>query len=166
MIITVVGGSASGKSEFAEEICQKLNKGKMLYIATMEPFGEDAKFRIKRHQQLRQGKGFCTWEKYRNLYEFNEDGYNTILLECMSTLLANEFFGGEDYYNNIVNAVEEISKRCETLVILTNNIFSDGIKYDEETENYIKAMGEINRYLGMKSTEFYEVVCGIGIRRK
>ena len=55
MKILVTGGSASGKSAVAEELCVKLGK-QTAYIATMQPFGKDAAYRIDRHRKLRAGK--------------------------------------------------------------------------------------------------------------
>ena len=60
MVILVIGGSGSGKSEYAEGRCVQLNTKEKLYIATMEPFGEESLARIARHRRLRQGKGFDT----------------------------------------------------------------------------------------------------------
>ena len=59
MMVTVTGGSGSGKSEYAENILAELvNKtkehNKLYYIATMKPYGEDAARRIKRHYKLRE----------------------------------------------------------------------------------------------------------------
>ena len=41
MLTLVIGGSASGKSEYAEQHVMSLN-GARIYIATMEPFGKEA----------------------------------------------------------------------------------------------------------------------------
>ena len=62
MMVTVIGESGSGKSEYAENLIMELaggstNSEKMYYIATMKPFGKDAMERIKRHLELRKGKG-------------------------------------------------------------------------------------------------------------
>ena len=67
---------ASGKSEYAENLIMELaggstNSEKMYYIATMKPFGKAAMERIKRHLELRKGKGFTTiecYKKYRKLW--------------------------------------------------------------------------------------------------
>ncbi|MFI3207258.1 MAG: bifunctional adenosylcobinamide kinase/adenosylcobinamide-phosphate guanylyltransferase [Clostridia bacterium] len=164
MFILVLGGSACGKSEFAEDICVKLGENQeKLYIATMQPFGEDAKFRIKRHQKLRASKGFDTLEKYGDLQNFSETGYHTILLECMSTLLGNEFFS-EDYSKDKISlGVEKICENCENLVLISNNIFTDGIEYDSESMKYSKELAMFNREFAKKADVVIEVCCGIPI---
>ena len=66
MFTLVIGGSASGKSEFAEQLTLSLD-GPRLYIATMEPFGVEAQARIARHRTARRERGFETIENYVNL---------------------------------------------------------------------------------------------------
>ena len=52
MILLVTGGSASGKSEYAENrALQMAKEGQrpLIYLAAMMPFGKDAEKRIERH---------------------------------------------------------------------------------------------------------------------
>ena len=69
MLRLIIGGSASGKSEYAERLVCSL-PGKRIYAATMEPFGEEGRERIARHRKLREGKGFVTVEVPRDLDVF------------------------------------------------------------------------------------------------
>ena len=66
MLRLIIGGSASGKSEYAERLVCSL-PGKRIYAATMEPFGEEGRERIARHRKLREGRGFVTVEVPREL---------------------------------------------------------------------------------------------------
>ena len=52
------------------------------------------------------------------------------------------------------------------LVVVTNEIFSDGICYDPETTRYQTYLGEINRWLGKWAGQVIEVVYGIPIYLK
>ncbi len=54
----VIGGSGSGKSEFAENICMELPAEEKRYIATMQAFDEESRARIAKHRKARSGKGF------------------------------------------------------------------------------------------------------------
>lgn len=64
MMILVTGGSGSGKSAFAEDCIVAFGNARRIYIATMYPFDEESRKRVKRHQAMRQGKGFDTLECY------------------------------------------------------------------------------------------------------
>ena len=67
MVILVTGGSGSGKSEFAERLLTLLQKKNRIYIATMQPYGEESLERIRRHQLQRKDRGFTTVERYRDI---------------------------------------------------------------------------------------------------
>ena len=70
MTALILGGAASGKSEYGERLALSLpRRGELLYLATMEPFGGEAEARIRRHRALRAGKGFQTWERPKNRAE-------------------------------------------------------------------------------------------------
>lgn len=170
MFVTVIGGSSSGKSEFAENTAVKLGKGRLIYTAAMKPYGTEGEMRIKRHRELRKDKGFVTVEKYTALKDLLVEKGDTILIECMSNLLANEMFdeegAGENSVNEIIEGIDIVSQKSANLIVVTNDIFSDGENYTEETSKYIKNLAEINKYICLKSDVVYEVVCGIPIRLK
>lgn len=170
MFVTVIGGSGSGKSEFAENTAVKLGKSRLVYTAAMKPYGTEGEMRIKRHRELRKDKGFVTVEKYTALKDLLVEKGDTVLIECMSNLLANEMFdeegAGENSVNEIIEGIDIVSQKSANLIVVTNDIFSDGESYPEETLKYIKNLAEINKYICLKSDAVYEVVCGIPIRLK
>ena len=118
------------------------------------------------------------------------------LLECMSNLVANEMFppvdasdikeagvkkealdepeNMRDYENTLISRVSKkvlkevsiLSENVAELVIVTNNVFEDGVCYDESTMNYIKAMGIVNRGLAAMAERVVEVVAGIPVTVK
>lgn len=64
MLTLITGGCKCGKSSIAENILSDFC-GRKIYIATMEPFGEEAHTAISRHRIMRSGKGFETVENTR-----------------------------------------------------------------------------------------------------
>ena len=48
-VTLVIGAAASGKSAYAESLCLG-HDGPRVYLATMEPFGEEGARRIARHR--------------------------------------------------------------------------------------------------------------------
>lgn len=164
MFILVTGGSGSGKSEFAENIAMNFG-GKMLYIATMKPYDDECLKRIERHRKMRDGKGFKTVECYTDLSEVSEKA-DTILIECMSNLTANVMFSdnNKNAFEKIVGGIMNL--KSENIVIVTNEISSDGIEYDGDTKKYISLLGRINSVLSKRADRVYEVVYGIPIEIK
>lgn len=118
------------------------------------------------------------------------------LLECMSNLVANEMFSPvdasgiqaaeaekealddpenmKDYETaqisrvsrKVLKEVSILSENVAELVIVTNNVFEDGVCYDQSTMNYIKAMGIVNRGLAAMAEHVVEVVAGIPVTVK
>ena len=180
------GGSASGKSSYAESFAMSLQgEGRLLYIATMYPYkwntteiDPETMQRIERHRAMRADKGFDTVECYWHVEHIVAKRQDVLLLECMSNLLANEMYlepdsnAGSDMAetmspvsNKIVQALIDLSTRVQELVIVTNDVFSDGgsLTYDESTREYVKNLAEINCALAREAATVTEVVCGIPV---
>ena len=221
MLHMVYGGSASGKSSYAESIAMSLQgDGRLLYIATMYPYkwgkaelDPEMMQRIERHRAMRADKGFDTVECYRHVEHIMAKRQDVLLLECMSNLLANEMYlepdsddgglaetmsevekagvdgnvgsdvektgiAGEAGFEmsktmspvskKIVQALVDLSTRVQDLVIVTNDVFSDGgsLTYDESTREYVKNLAEINCALAREAATVTEIVCGIPVKIK
>lgn len=199
MLHIVYGGSASGKSSYAESFAMSLQgEGRLLYIATMYPYkwntteiDPETMQRIERHRAMRADKGFDTVECYRHVEHIVAKRQDVLLLECMSNLLANEMYLEQDsddgglaetmsevektgvgmsetlspVSKKIVQALVNLSTRVQDVVIVTNDVFSDGgnLIYDESTREYVKNLAEINCALAREAATVTEVVCGIPV---
>lgn len=170
MITLITGGSGSGKSAFAEEKIVKFGGLNRIYIATMYPFDEESFRRIDRHRKMRSEKKFTTIECFTGLKNVKIPPNSCVLLECMSNLTANEMFqpdgAKENTVKEILKGVRSLNEQAEELIIVTNEIFSDGIEYEEETRTYQKYLGQINQQIAAISKEVTEVVYGIPICHK
>ena len=170
MLILVIGGSGSGKSAFAESVVMGLKTRPNLYIATMYPFDEECHRRIARHRLMRRDKGFETLECYTGLKDAKIPSSGTTLLECMSNLTANEMYqengSGDACVQEILKGIHHVLSHTEHLVIVTNEIFSDGIKYDPETTRYQQYLGEMNCELAKLADVVVEVVYSIPLVKK
>lgn len=163
MITLITGGSKCGKSHLAESLLEGF-EGEKIYIATMQPYGEDALAAIERHRRLRSGKGFRTVEKYTDIHEVVLTESSAVLLECVGNLLANEMFHMEqmcDPTKKILDGIRILGERAEELVIVTNQVGSDGIEYAEGTAAYIACMGRINSGIAAFADNVVECVYGI-----
>ena len=128
MFYIVTGGSASGKSEYAESLA----------------ISSDARQR------------------------FHKD--STVLLECLSNLTANIFYdpiyADKDLAQMITKDILDLKKRVKDLIMVTNEIFSDGITYDPETTCYMQILGQVNQNLAREADRVIEVVYGIPVEIK
>ena len=205
MLLLVIGGSANGKSEYAEAravaaACKAENTDlcgdgrKKYYVAAMKPFGEEAGKRIARHRTLRAGKGFETLERYTDLAglcrERPDLAGQTVLVECLSNLTANEMFepegaGAAGAEEAIMLGIQSLSELAETLIVVTADVFgegripekrdvqsssvstaSDGDSAEDMTIEYVRILGRINARLAQMADEVVEVVYSIPVKQK
>ena len=193
MMVLVVGGSGSGKSSYAEKVTVslaqesvkeitkpentslsdlELHTAKKYYLATMQVFDDEGGKMVERHRNLRNGKGFFTIEqpvRISGALEKMEDGDRAVLLECISNLTANEMFSEKkamteiQVTENVIRDIKMLKEQTNHLVVVSNNVFEDGITYDETTTKYIQAMGKINQKLAALADRVVEVVAGIPV---
>ncbi len=173
MLELLIGGSGSGKSAYAENEAVRLRElqgeGGLYYLATMERKGSEAERRIKKHRDLRKNKGFITVEKDHRIEELTFPKDSTVLLEALSSLLANEMFEGEKVNDpaitsdRIFDAVLKLSGSVRNLIIVSDDIFRDGIGYEAETDKYMKALAFLHRRIAEKADKVFEVCAGIPV---
>ena len=162
MIILVVGGAKSGKSDYAEKIAQMLHEGgNLYYIATMNPHDEEDQQRIKIHQTL---------EAKRQLHKIIDtiNPQDTILLDSLTSWMTNEMFVMAEFYPNVSVQMLEVVKKINTkhLVIVSDYLFSDAIHYDAYTETFRRELGYVNCEIAKLADVVIECVYGNTIVHK
>ncbi len=165
----VIGGAASGKSEYAESLAAGC-PGTKYYIATLIPCDVESRMRIERHSTMRCSKGFETIERYTGLSELVVPKRGTVLLECFGNLVANEMFsdGGakQKSISEIKAGIYSLEKQCENLIIVTNDVFSDGADYSGGSKEYMDVLAAVNAAAAQSVDNVIEVVCGIPVAIK
>lgn len=175
MMAFVIGGSGSGKSAYAEDLLVSVSEGKnskLYYLATMQVRDAwDAK-KVERHRKLRAGRGFLTVEQPTAIQESIKNmqaGEKAVLLECISTLTANEMFSDgrkkseDEVVRKVMEGILALKEEADDLVIVGSNVFEDGATYEEMTMEYLRIMGSINREIAALAERVVEVVVGIPV---
>ena len=165
MISLILGGSGSGKSEFAEDLFEECKEEKY-YVATMKSDTSSGIERVKRHKKLRAGKGFLTIECTKNFDKLSVGSY--VLLEDLGNFCANWLFSEdmEHAKEKIKYELTELFEKSETVVVVSNDVFSDGNNYKGDTLEYIELLGKINSWVADKSDRVIEIVYSIPIYHK
>ena len=176
MIVFIEGGSKSGKSLFAQDVSVKLStKGHLWYLATMEPHDEEDLARIARHRRERDGLGFETAEWGRNIESHKKeiDCKGTYLVDSITTLLTNEMFRNMSDSSvdllapqRVLDGLSILSQKAENVVFVSDNIYGDGICFDEWTNEFRKGLAYIDREICKKADTVYEFVNGNRIKYK
>lgn len=123
-----------------------------------------------------------------------QEGERAVLLECMSNLVANEMFSDTDRQfaskpqigfenrreseisgapprrdivaQKIVEGIKDLQSKVKHLIIVTNNVFEDGIRYEDSTMEYMETLSSVNRILSDMADEVAEVIAGIPVVMK
>lgn len=167
MMILLTGGAACGKSAFAEELVTCF-PGLRTYIATMRPWGADGQAKVAKHRAMREGKCFRTVECYGNLASVKlDDLQGVVLLECVTNLMADELYDDngverppEKVLQAVLDGVRSIRSQCAHLVVITNDVGSDGMRYDESTQRYVRLLGQANCILASEADVVVDMACG------
>ena len=165
MIWLVTGGSGCGKSTWAEKLVQSLPAERRIYIATMQVYDQESEKRVRRHRAQRADLGFRTVECEKNLSAAKIDTGSIVLLEDLVNLTANEMFDGGDP-NRVVPDLQKLSMRCRHLIMVTNDLFSDGETYSSSVQKYLRCLADINRQAAGLADHVIEVVYSIPVALK
>ncbi len=155
--VFIIGTPDSGKSAMAEKIVAELaDPDHRIYLATMIPYGSEGRERVRKHRMMRDGKGFITIESpfdiCSSLSDYDKSNGNrlgemTVLLECLSNLVANELFerrsGREELLGRLYGDIRWIAQRAGNLVIVSNH-FEIEESFDEETRSYAETLDMLN----------------------
>lgn len=168
MRILLLGGSKSGKSHLAQELCKALSPhAPLVYWATMRPTDAEDRLRIEKHLDDRAGWGFETVEQGRDLPDALEriSPSSAVLFDSVTAYLANEMFSEDGMKEN---AAEKAAAELKTVshfpahfVCVCDELWRDGKIYDGWTENYRRGLAQICRELAAEFDTVCEVVCGI-----
>ena len=169
MKILISGGCKNGKSTYGESLAAKAGRP-LYYIATMRPVDTEDTARIQAHQQARANMGFITIEQHTHIQDILKPEIlksvkpsASHFLDSVTALLANEMFD-QNYQPDptavarICHGFGQILAAVENIVIISDYIYSDAIRYDPITEAYRKNLATIDRYLAQRCDQVIEVV--------
>ncbi len=171
MTVFISGGCKNGKSMFAQRVAVKLaDGGKLYYVATMIPYDEEDRARVRRHVSEREGWGFETIECGLDILNVLEtaDENSTLLMDSVTALLLNEMFHGDFTKTGDKSAGEkcareltELMRRVKNIVFVSDFLYSDAAIYDEFTDTYMQALAHVDSTIAKEADTVVEI-CAAG----
>ena len=169
MLTLVLGGAASGKSEYAEALVLRSALPRY-YLATMQVWDAECAARVEKHRKMRAAKQFETLECPLHLETVHLPRRGTALLEDLGNLTANELYdpagAGENAASAILEGLDQLAGQCAHLIVVSNEVFSGGAAYAGETDLYLKALAQIQNGIAARADHVCRVVCGIPVYYK
>ena len=167
MTVFISGGCKNGKSMLAQRLAKDFSEnGELYYIATMIPHDLEDEERIKKHIADRDGWGFKTIERGRDILRCLEEGTpgGSYLLDSVTALLSNEMFAGKEAAftspERVAEELKVLASSVRAIVMVSDFIYADAGRYDEFTENYRRGLAYIDRELARVSDVVVEVCAG------
>lgn len=176
MKVLVTGGAKNGKSGLAQKLCCSLSaEGKRFYVATMMPYDDEDRLRIKRHLEDRKNLNFTTLECPKDIHtvikNVSETGSDScFLVDSLTALLANEMFAGGKYdclsAQKVSANLYDFARGVSNAVFVSDGIFCDSFLYDDVTEAYRKGLAFCERTLAQVCDTVIEMTAGIPVVHK
>ncbi|WP_405109963.1 bifunctional adenosylcobinamide kinase/adenosylcobinamide-phosphate guanylyltransferase [Phaeobacter sp. BS52] len=157
----ILGGAASGKSAFAENLC--LNSGKdRVYLATSQVFDDEMRAKIDRHLHQR-GTGWTTREAPMDLAPVLDSltADQICLVDCATMWLSNQMLAEADLEAAQRDLLEALG-RCAAEVMVVSNEVGHGIVPDNALARaFREAQGRLNIALARMADRAVLVTAGL-----
>ena len=157
----IIGGAASGKSDFAEGLVVGRNQDK-IYLATAQAHDDEMSAKIRRHQQSR-GEDWHTIEAPLDLSPAlaSATANNIILLDCATLWLTNQMLAKTDL-KQAQGALLGALARCKAPVVVVTNDVGGGIVPDNALARQFRdAQGRLNQRLAAQADLVVTVIAGL-----
>ena len=151
MIALILGEPSTGKSRRAEDLTLELaGDGRRVYLATMTVLDAEGRERVARHRKAREGKGFVTIERPRDVARLTVERGDlkdaVWLLECAANLVGNEMHApvnaeldDDALVRTVVESIATLGASVRALVVA-----QDDLRYDDETRRYVAILHKVD----------------------
>ena len=162
----VLGGAASGKSRFAEQLCQHSGLTK-LYVATAQVYDDEMAQKVAKHLTQR-GTGWKTVEAPVDVGAALAQATPTdvVLLDCATLWLTNVILGEYDLEAEITRLMAALAN-CAAPVVVVSNEVGQGIVPDNAlSRRFRNAQGGLNQTIAAQANLVVAVMAGLPLTLK
>ena len=165
----ILGGARSGKSSFAERLCEESTLD-LLYVATSPHFENDSEMteRIRHHQQ-RRGQRWNLIEEEIALDEVlaaNSRENTAILIDCMTLWLNNLLYHNKSIESHISLFIEAMQSNQSQIILISNEVGQGIVPADANTRRFRDEQGWLNQSLATTCDRVIEVRAGLPLQLK
>lgn len=159
----VLGGAASGKSAFAEDLVLK-GDSNPLYIATAQIFDDEMAEKVVRHREMR-GASWTTIEEPLDMPKAlgRAKTGQSVLLDCATLWLTNIMLGEHDIDRHSTALLAAL-RQCAGPVLIVSNEVGQGIVPDNAlARRFRNAQGRLNQQIAAQADLVVAVMAGLPI---
>ena len=157
----IIGGAASGKSDFAETLVVASRKAK-IYLATAQAHDAEMTAKIARHRDMR-GNGWHTVEAPLELSTAlaNATADNIILLDCATLWLTNHLLAETDLALAETTLLAALTRCKAPVVVVTNEVGAGIVPQNALARQFREAQGRLNQSLAAQAGLVVTVIAGL-----
>lgn len=165
-LILVIGGAASGKSAYAEQIVNAAGRAKV-YVATARIFDDEMREKVADHVTNR-GPGWRTIEAPTEietaLQTCAED--DIALLDCATMWLTNVMMDDADLRESTARLLLSLENAPCPVVVVTNEVGHGIVPENKLARSFREAQGRLNQQLAAQADRVILVTAGLPLALK
>ncbi len=175
-LILILGGSRSGKSDFAEQLAARIASSNVVFCATAEGLDDDMKERIARHRSKRPAE----WRTIEEpLYiataiadlESTEDlRAHVVVLDCLTLWVSNMLLrdGNEGAQASGIGSetdklLDTYARGSATWIVVSNEVGQGLMPPNALARRYAELLGRVNRQIAAVADRVYLTVAGVAL---
>ena len=165
--LLVLGGARSGKSRYAQAEAEAV-PGRLIFIATAQPFDAEMAARIARHRADRDDR-WQTCEAPTGLAGAIErhDGAGVVMLvDCLTLWTSNLLLAGRDIGKATGELVAVIHALRGKLVLVANEVGWGIVPDNALARRFRDEAGMVNQSVAAAASQVDLVVAGLSVRLK
>ena len=165
-ITLIIGGAASGKSVFAENLVMSSGQTRS-YIATAQAFDDEMAAKVVKHKSQR-GTEWHTYEEPYTPWDVlvKLTPSNIALLDCATFWLSNIMMGEQDLKVEKAKLFDGIRSCQGSIVIVTNEVGQGVVPDNKLARAFRQQQGELNQELAALSDLVVLVTAGLPLTLK
>lgn len=161
----VLGGAASGKSSYAEELAEKASRTR-LYLATAHAGDDEMAAKIAAHR-ARRGEGWDTIEAPLDPAPALAAAKSGIVLfDCATMWLSNHLMADHDIEMETGNLLAALSACPAPVVVVSNELGLSIVPENALARRFRQAQGELNQCLARQAGLVVFVAAGLPMAMK
>lgn len=157
----IIGGAASGKSDFAEGLVTACGSSK-IYLATAQAHDAEMTAKIDRHQKTR-GTGWRTIEAPLDLSNAlgSASTNDVVLLDCATLWLTNQLMAEVDLQITQATLLKSLADCKAPVVVVSNEVGTGIVPENALARKFREAQGRLNQRLAAQADLAVTVIAGL-----
>jgi adenosylcobinamide kinase/adenosylcobinamide-phosphate guanylyltransferase len=175
-LVLITGGCRSGKSAFAQQMAEKHSVPR-LFLATCPCLDTEMEERIRKHKEMRSGRGWQSVEEEIHLDRIitGAGDETAIVIDCLTLWISNLLYAAgqqnrELTETDMVPLCEDLAgaaRSHQALVIMVTGEVGLGIvPENRQARLYRDLVGRCNQIMAGQADQVFLMSCGLPLRLK